>query len=355
VPVTFDELETPFLTVDLDAVERNIRAMQHYCDEHAIALRPHVKTHKLPLVAELQLQAGAVGLTCQKLGEAEMLVEHGCGDDILITFPLIGGRKGERFAELAARTRAAVAADSAVVAGFLSAALQARGASAEFLVDCDTGYGRTGVQTPGEAADLAEVVDALPGLAFRGLMTHPTRPESGPWLRAARTLIEERGLEVRCVSGGGTPAALRTHEIGGITELRAGTYVYGDRRSLTAGMLPLERCALRVRATVVSTPTPARAILDAGSKALTSDLGLDVHGTTYGEIVEYPDAVVYALSEEHAHVDVARSPRPPEIGETVTIVPNHACGTVNLHAELALHRSGRDVDIVPVVGRGCSR
>jgi D-serine deaminase-like pyridoxal phosphate-dependent protein len=353
--VTLDRLETPFLTVDLDAVERNIHAMQRYCDEQALALRPHVKTHKLPVIAELQLQAGAVGLTCQKLGEAELMVEHGCGDDILITFPLIGGRKGERFAELAAASRLSVGADSAAVARFLSAALEARGASAGFLVDCDTGYGRTGVQTPVEAAELAQFVDALPGLEFRGLMTHPTRPESGPWLAEARKLIEERGLEVACVSGGGTPAALRTHEVAIITELRVGTYVYGDRRSVTAGTLPLDDCALRVRATVVSTPTRKRAIVDAGSKTLTSDLGLDVHGTTYGAIVEYPDAVIYALSEEHGHVDVGGCPRPPEIGETVTIVPNHACGTVNLHSQVALHRRGRGVNVVSVSGRGLIR
>ncbi len=353
--MTLDELDTPFLTVDLDAVERNIDAMQRYCDEHAITLRPHIKTHKLPAIAELQLRAGAVGLTCQKLGEAQMLVEHGCGGDILIAFPLIGGRKGKRFAELAGKTRVAVGADSAAVARFLSAALEAHGASAGFLVDCDTGYGRTGVQTPRDAADLAECVDCLPGLEFRGLMTHPTRPESGPWLCEARKLIEQRGLEVACVSGGGTPTALRTHEIDVITELRVGTYVYGDRRSVTAGTLSLEDCALRVRATVVSAPTRARVILDAGSKTLTSDLGLDVHGATYGLIVEYPDAVIYALSEEHAHVDVGRCHPPPEVGETVTIVPNHACGTVNLHSEIALHRSGHDVHVTPVAGRGLIR
>jgi D-serine deaminase-like pyridoxal phosphate-dependent protein len=353
--VTLDELDTPFLTVDLDAVERNIGTMQRYADEHGIALRPHIKTHKLPLIAESQLAAGAVGLTCQKLGEAELLADHACGDDLLITFPLIGGRKGERFAELAGRVRVAVGADSEAVARFLSAALEARDASAGFLVDCDTGYARTGVQRPGDAADLAQLVEALPGLEFRGLMTHPTQPASGPWLHEARRLIEARGIEVRCVSGGGTPAAFRTHEIGGITELRVGTYVYGDRRTVTAGTPALEDCAIRVRATVASRPTRDRAILDAGSKTLTSDLGLDVHGLTYGLIVEYPEAVIYALSEEHGHVDVARCARSPSIGETVTIVPNHACGTVNLHAEVALHRGGRDVRIVPIAGRGCIR
>jgi D-serine deaminase-like pyridoxal phosphate-dependent protein len=352
--MTTDQLESPFLLVDLDVVERNIDAMQRYCDGHGLTLRPHVKTHKLPVVAEMQVRAGAFGLTCQKLGEAELFAEHGF-DDILITFPLIGGRKGERFAEVASSVRMTVGADSEAVARFLAAALEAHGASADFLVDCDTGYGRTGVQTPHAAAELAEFVEGLQGLEFRGLMTHPTRPESGPWLREAMKLIERRGLAVRCVSGGGTPAALKTHEVEEITELRVGNYVYGDRRGLGAGIVNLEDCALRVLATVVSRPTRGRVIVDAGSKTLTSDPGLEAHGDTYGLVVEYPGAAIYALSEEHGHVDVSACDPAPEIGELVTIIPNHACGTVNLHGEIALHQSGRVVEIISVAGRGLIR
>ena len=351
--MTLDELETPFATVDLDAVARNVDAMQRYCDEHGLALRPHVKTHKLPEVAALQLRAGAVGLTCQKLGEAELMASHGC-DDILITFPLLGGRKAERFAALAATVRMAVGADSAAVARFLSAALAERGATAGFLVDCDTGFGRTGVQHPREAAELAELVGGLPGLELAGLMTHPTLPESGPWLREAKRLIEERGLEVRRVSGGGTPDARSTHELPEITELRVGTYVYADRRSLADGVA-LDDCALRVRATVVSAPTRERVIVDAGSKALTNDPAPPGLEGTFGLIVEHPEAVVYHLSEEHGHVDVSACARPPALGEVVSIVPNHACGAVNLYDEVALHRGARDVTVVPVAGRGLSR
>jgi len=350
-----DDLETPFLTIDLDAVDRNVARMQAYCDDHGIALRPHVKTHKLPLVASLQLAAGAIGLTCQKVGEAEMLAAHGLGDDLLVTFPIIGGRKGQRLAELAAGRAICVGADSAAVATFVSSAASEHAVSIGFLVDCDTGYGRTGVQTPGEAADLAELASRLPGLRFAGLMTHPTTRASGPWLREAVRRIEERGLEVGSVSGGGTLTAWQVHEIGGITELRVGTYVYGDRPHVSAGTLSLKDCAIRVRAMVVSRPTPARAILDAGSKALTSDLGLESHGATYGLVTEYPEAVITQLSEEHGHVDLSACGRRPETGETVTIVPNHACGAVNLHSEVALHRAGAEVEIVPVAGRGLIR
>ncbi len=146
-------------------------------------------------------------------------------DDILITFPLIGTGKAERLAELAARANVTVGADSAAVAHGLSRALEERETEIGFLVDCDTGFARTGVQSAAEVADLAELVERLPALRFAGLMTHPATAESGPMLAEARAEIERRGLAVGCVSGGGTPGARHVHESGVFTELRAGTYV----------------------------------------------------------------------------------------------------------------------------------
>jgi D-serine deaminase-like pyridoxal phosphate-dependent protein len=183
-------------------------------------------------------------------------------------------------------------------------------------------------------------------------MTHPTRDDSGPWLREAQRLIEARGLEVSCVSGGGTPAALSSHLVGAITELRVGTYVYRDRKTSGGAFAD---CALRVRSTVVSTPTRDRVILDAGSKTLTNDLGLPSQGATFGTIVEHAEAVVYQLSEEHGHVDVSLCNTPPRVGDVVTVIPNHACATVNLHSEVALHRQGSAVSVIPVAGRGLVR
>jgi D-serine deaminase-like pyridoxal phosphate-dependent protein len=179
-------LDTPVLTADLDAVERNIARMQAYCDEHGIALRPHIKTHKLPELARKQLEAGARGITCQKLGEAEVMADAGI-EDILISFPLVGQAKAERLAALAQRITVSTVGDSAEVARGLSTVLARHGAEVAFLVECDTGNGRTGVQTPEDAAELAALVDGLDGLRFAGLMTYPTPPESGEWLRAART------------------------------------------------------------------------------------------------------------------------------------------------------------------------
>jgi D-serine deaminase-like pyridoxal phosphate-dependent protein len=345
-------LDTPVLTADLDAVERNIARMQAYCDDHGIALRPHIKTHKLPELARKQLEAGARGITCQKLGEAEVMADAGI-DDILISFPLVGEAKAERLAALAQRITVSTVGDSAEVARGLASVLARRGVEVAFLVECDTGNGRTGVQTPEDAAELAALVDGLEGLRFAGLMTYPTPPESGEWLRAARTLMEDKGLTIERVSVGGTPTAYRTHAAGEVTELRPGTYIYGDRACIANGSVPLEDCALRVIATVVSRPTPGRAILDAGSKTLTSDLA--VGATGHGYLVEHPEAEVYLLNEEHGMVDVSRCATPPQIGDRVTIVPNHACTTANLHDEVVMHRGGEIVETLRTAARGLVR
>jgi D-serine deaminase-like pyridoxal phosphate-dependent protein len=346
------ELETPVLVADLDAIERNVSRMQAYCDEHGVALRPHIKTHKLPELARLQLDAGAVGITCQKLGEAEVMADAGV-EYILLSCPLLGEAMAARLAALASRVKMTVVGDSAVVAEGLSAVLARNGVEVDFLVECDTGQGRTGVQSPEEAAELAELVDGLEGLRFAGLMTYPSRPETAAWLRAARDAVEARGLTVERVSGGGTPTAERTHELDVVDELRVGTYIYGDRACIADGSVPLEDCALRVVATVVSRPTRERAIIDAGSKTLTMDAAIGATG--HGLLVEYPDAEVYALNEEHGYVDVSRCEPAPGIGDRVTIVPNHACTTANLHDEVVMHRGGEVVETLRTAARGMVR
>jgi D-serine deaminase-like pyridoxal phosphate-dependent protein len=332
--VRLEELDTPVLVADLDAVERNIARMQRYCDEHGLALRPHVKTHKLPELARLQVEAGARGITCQKLGEAEVFVDAGF-DDILISFPLIGRAKIERLRALAERARVGVVVDS-------DEGLDAvTGLDVDVLVECDTGGGRTGVQSPEAAALLA-----ARAARFRGLMTYPMPPGTGAWLQRAIDLIGE----VETVSVGGTPTARSAHELGVATELRVGTYVYGDRACIANGATPLEDCALRVLSTVVSAPTHDRVILDAGTKALTSDPAVGVEG--HGLVVEYPEADVNRLNEEHGIVDVSRCERPPRIGDRVSVVPNHACGTTNLYDEIVLHRGGAVVATLRIPARG---
>lgn len=343
--------DTPVLTVDLDAVDRNIRRLQVYCDDNGLALRPHIKTHKLPPIAQMQVDAGAIGITCQKIGEAEVMAAAGL-TDILISFPIVGAEKTTRLAKLARGVTLAVVGDSASCAHGVSDALSRESAEADFLVECDTGLGRTGVQTPDEAAELAMLVDSLPGLRFAGLMTYPTMQATIEFFRTAREAIEALGLEVSRLSGGGTPTALQTHELGEVTEVRVGTYVYGDRSCIANGSVRPQDCALRVVATVVSRPTPDRAIIDAGSKTLTSDPVAGTDQAGFGLIVEHPEAEIHTLNEEHGYVDVGRCERPPQIGEIITIVPNHACGTTNMHDSVVAYRTGELVGRWPIAARG---
>lgn len=342
--------DTPSLLIDLDAVDRNIARMQRLCQEQGLRLRAHVKTHKLRPIAERQLAAGAAGLVCQKLGEVETVAPPGA--DVLVTFPLIGAGKWRRFAALAGTHALSAAVDSETTARGLAAALQEARTEAGVLVDCDTGFGRTGAQTPAAAADLAELVSSLPALRFDGLFTHPA-PADDDGLLQFRRAVERRGLKVGIVSVGGTAHASRIHELEGVTELRAGVYVYGDRACAATGTVAFGDCALRVAATVVSRPTAGRAILDAGAKTLTGDRAEGCDPGTYGTIVEYPSARIAQLHEEHAIVEV--SDGGPALGELVTIVPNHACGTVNLHSSAEIYRGGSQIATWTIDGRGAVR
>lgn len=336
--------DTPFVVIDLPAVERHVARLQRYCDRHEIQLWPHVKAHKMIDLATLQLAAGAAGLTCQTVGEAEVMADAGF-DRLLIPTPIVGERKCERLRHLAERVSLTLTCDSTHAAR----ALARHGVRGEVLVELEVGLGRTGVPDAAHAARLAVEIAELDGLDFAGLLAHPTSPPVAPRLAEARAAIVERGLAVRRVSGGGTLYAQRAHECG-ISELRAGVYVFGDRSTLAAGAT--DDAALRIRSTVVSRPTRTRAIIDAGSKTLTQDppnvAGVDGFGT----IVEYPHATLACLSEEHGHVDLGGSGSGPCVGEVVTVIPNHACGVINLHDEVAVDSGDGPLAMRRVQARG---
>ena len=204
-------------------------------------------------------------------------------------------------------------------------------------------------QTPSAAAELALLIARAPGLRFGGLMTYPVGRDTDAFLTAAHGLIKARGLPVERVSGGGTPLMWQAHEAPSLTEYRAGTYVYGDRYILKSGAMGRDDCAMHVLTTVVSRPTAERAIIDAGSKALSSDL-LGLEG--YGALLEYPEATVVALSEEHGTVDFSACAQRPEVGERVTIIPNHCCVVSNLFDTIVGARQGVVELRWPVAARG---
>jgi D-serine deaminase-like pyridoxal phosphate-dependent protein len=345
-------VSTPQPVIDEDRLAANIARVQSYMDAHHLNFRPHIKTHKIPAVAEAQRQAGACGINCQKVTEAEAFAEAGF-DDILITFNIMGMEKLDRLANLNERISGLkVVADSAVTVDGLAGHFAGRKPLA-VLVECDTGAGRCGVQTPTEALALARRIAGSNALTFGGLMTYPKAgSEAATEAFFAETLTGLKAERIDCpiVSNGGTPSLFSAHLVTSATEHRAGTYVYNDRSMVRAGHCALDDCAMHILATVVSRPTPDRAILDAGSKALTSDL----HGfSDFGLIVEYPDAVITGLSEEHGTVDLSKlSGQRPEIGERVRIVPNHTCVVSNLFDSMVFHRGGVVTRVEPVAARG---
>jgi D-serine deaminase-like pyridoxal phosphate-dependent protein len=343
-----EELDTPVVTIDLDVVTANITRLQNYLDGHGIKNRPHIKTHKIPAISHLQVAAGAVGITCQKIGETEVMADAGIRD-ILLPYNILGPAKLERLMGLARRVTLSVTADSEVVARGLSEAARRAGQDLTVLVECDTGFNRAGVQSPEAARDLGRQIARLAGLRFGGLMTYPNSEAAGKFFSRSLELFREAGLPVPEVSGGGTPVMWQAHTVPGLTEHRAGTYVYNDRAIVRSGAATWEQCAMRVWTTVISRPTPGRAILDAGSKTLTSDLlGFE----DYGYVVEYPEAKLHALSEEHGHLDVSESARKPEVGERVSIIPNHTCVVSNLHDVMIVARRGQVEGEWPVAARG---
>lgn len=341
-----DDLETPAAVVDLDRLEANIARLQGYLSEHGIANRPHIKTHKIPAIAHMQLAAGASGITCQKLGEAEIMADAGISD-IFLPYNILGEPKLERLARLARRCALSVTADSETTVRGLARAMRRAGLTLPVLVEFDSGLKRCGVQTPDEAAGLARTIAGSEGLRFGGLMTYPSSARAAEFVRATAALLG--GLPIERVSGGGTPQMWQAHTFPEISEHRAGMYIFGDRYTIASGALALAECAFSVLVTVVSRPTAERGIVDGGSKTFSSDLmGQDGHGL----ILEYPEARIYSLSEEHGSVDFSACARKPVVGDRLTVVVNHCCPVVNLFNQLVGVRAGHTEVTWPVAARG---
>lgn len=347
-----DDIDTPAILIDLDVVEANLSRAQSYANDHGLALRPHVKTHRLPLFAKRQVELGAQGINCQKLGEAEVMADAGL-TDILVTFNIIGAAKLDRLAALHSRIKIAVVADNVPVIDGYTTRFTDPDHQLDVMVECDTGAGRNGVQSGEQALDLARRTTAAPGLRFAGLLTYPpSDPKAtGAWLAKAKQIIEDDGIAVPKVSSGGSPTLYAAHETGGIDEYRVGTYIYSDRMQVAAGLGTLEDCALSVLLTVASRPTETRATLDGGSKALAADV---CAAPGHGHIIEYPDAILTKLSEEHTVVDVSACATKPMVGARVRVIPNHVCVVVNLFDKVHLIRGDTVEQVLDVAARGKS-
>ncbi len=351
MPDRVEELETPVPIIDIDVMERNVSRWQVRCDALGFANRPHIKTHKLIGLAKYQLAMGAKGITVQKLGEAEVMADAGI-TDMLLTFNIVGRSKLDRLAKLTQRTNIAVVADSQQVVEGLATAAKSAGRDIKVLVECDTGAARNGVQSPEDALILAQLIDKTAGLYFGGLMTYPAanqRTGSDQFLGATKHLCISSGLALETISSGGTPDMWKDEGLTCITEYRAGTYIYFDRSLVARGTCSYNDCALSVLTTIVSIPTLDRAIVDAGTKSLTSDL---MGFSGYGVITNLEGAEIYQANEEHGFLDISQLGVKPRVGEVVKVTPNHVCPVSNLYDKVVFVRGQHVLGAANVSARG---
>ena len=354
-------LDTPEIVIDLDIAERNARRLQADLDARGVALRPHVKTHKSPELARLQLAVGARGITVGNLGEAEVFADEGLLD-IFVAYPIwADGPKADRLRALLARPgmRLAVGFDSVDGAERLAAAVQGS-APLEVLLELDPGNGRTGAR-PDETRSIAGHALRL-GLDVRGVFTHgghgyhsgaaePAGADEVAALSVGAAALRELGLEHPTISAGSTPTRL-TAAVAPVNEMRAGTYLLGDRQQWAIGAVPDDGIAVAVAATVVSDAVDGQVVIDAGAKTLTKDVAPYLEG--YGLLPAYPQAIIERLSDYHGVVRIQDGAPRPRVGEVVAVVPNHVCPVIDTRDAFTVARAGTAVGRWPVLARGRS-
>jgi D-serine deaminase-like pyridoxal phosphate-dependent protein len=332
---------TPALVIDLPIVQSNIDRLAAYAREHRIGLRPHTKTHKSIEMARRQIAAGAIGLTAAKVGEAELMAQ--AADDLLVAYPVVDEFRCRHLAQLAQTGKTVrVAADSLEGIDALAAAAKQAGSTLGVLIDLDIGFHRTGAPTPQAALQLAQRVAREPSLRVDGIFFYPGHVwlpanEQPPELARIDALLAETidlwkhsGFEAHIVSGGSTPTAYQSHYISRQTEIRPGTYIYNDMNTARAGFCSLDECAAVIVCTIVSTSVAGKAVIDGGTKTFTSDRNIKFPDSGHGHVVEFPDAVLTRLSEEHGELDISRCAQKPRIGQRIAVIPNHICPCVNL-------------------------
>ncbi len=349
-----EDLDSPSLLLDGEKVRRNLDRMAEFFSARPAKLRPHFKNHKCTTLARLQLDAGsAVGLTCAKLGEAEVLAEHGF-DDVLIANQVVGARKLERLAQLARRIKVAIAVDHIDQVEAVSDAADAAGATVGLFVEVDIGMGRCGVPPGAPALTLARIIAERPGVRFQGIqafeghLVYVTDAEE----RARRTSeamalametrkqIEAAGIPVPVISGGSTSTYATTGAIDGVDEIQAGTYPTMDWRYHE--LTPEFDIALSVLTRVIS-KRPGEAVLDVGVKGAGGEFGPPRIRGHSG--VDVP----FFLAEEHL---VVRNAPEWRMGDALELISSHACTTCNLYREMFVHEDGRVVDVWPIEASG---
>jgi D-serine deaminase-like pyridoxal phosphate-dependent protein len=357
--------ETPCIRIDVEKMERNIETMAKLAERNGVQLRPHVKTHKIPKIAQKQIDAGAVGVTVAKVSEAEVMANGGI-TNIFIAYPLITNSKVERAIQLSQKIHLIIGVDSWAGALKLSEISTASNHTLNIRLEIDTGLRRTGVLY-GDALALAQRIHTLPNLKLNGIYTYrgplldgqPTLDlvaaglQEGQLMVDLAELMRQNGVPIHDVSVGSTPTAPYAAQVKGVTEIRPGTYVFQDRMQVKLGVCSLEDCAATVHTTIISLPEENRGIIDGGSKTFATDVQpntypLGLQG--FGYIIEDPEAVLERMSEEHGMLRFENT-LGWQIGDQLNIIPNHICSTINLHNKIYLC-NGDHADELIVAGRG---
>ena len=359
-----DDLATPFLYIDVDRMNANIDAMAAAARRLGVHLRPHAKTHKVPEIARLQIAAGATGITVSKISEAEVFADAGI-DDLFVAYQIVAPRQLEKLVRLARKVRLRCAVDSRAGAERLSRAATDAGIELGVLLEIDLGIGRTGVRSGPAAIELAQRIADLPSLeligvyGFRGFRAFAQGTEGretwgraeGAALVSAADDLRSNGLPIVEVSAGSTPTALPAGGVRGVTEIRPGQYLFGCANIVAQGAMQEKDVALFARATVISRPADDRAVVDAGSKTLSTD-GSWEPGRGFGYLASDPSTRVASLWEEHGVLALGENARALRVGDRVSIVPNHVCTAINLHERIVGVRDDRIETVWRIAARG---
>lgn len=359
------ELDTPALIIDLDKVETNIAEMAAMTRQGGVRLRPHTKTHKIPELAKMQLAAGAAGITCAKVGEAEVMVDAGL-DDVLVAYPIYGPTKWTRLATLREKARIIVSLDSLEVAqGLGTVGVQGNG-PLEVYIEVDTGHHRMGRAPGAPTADLVRRIADVRGLEVIGLLTHAGHAYAAKSLAdrdgviqreiddlmMTKALCAELGVDLHEISVGSTPSARREaqHSDEGVTEVRPGTYIFNDTAMVSLGVASYDTCAAFILASVVSRPDQGRFVIDAGTKCFTSD---GVGRTDWIKVAGWDDLTMEFTTEEHGVgvIDTDFGGR-LEIGDKLLLIPSHVCPVINLFDSVNVVRGEDVLGEWDVKGRG---
>ena len=354
-------VDTPALIVDVDVLTRNLLRLQGASEAAGLQVRPHIKAHKTPQIAQMQVRAGAVGVTAAKIGEAEVMADAGI-EDIFIANILIGESKMRRLVALARRVpKLSVAVDSLAGARQLSAAFAAAGMTLEVMIEIDNGAGRCGV-IPAQAVAFAREVAPLPAVRIVGIMAYAAKSyqcqteeerraycgEEGASVAAIAAELRAAGFDMQRLSGGSTPTAGRYAPGCGLTEIRCGTYCLNDYNQVDLGTCAVADVAATVLATVISHPAPDRVIIDAGTKAFDQQVGKLTEG--YGVLLDPLGARVVKINDEHGYLDAAAAGL--KIGDKVRVIPPRICTCLNLYDEMVIVQDGIVRDVWRIAARG---